>query len=107
MPIYSVVYPNPAVPWHNISIEMSHHPLQNETIYTTGTCYVCPAPGYNKTLCGPPAEYCQESDSCRAKLDKTKFVKGLKVKGWKWFSDVRNYSICINVGLLRYYFQIT
>lgn len=46
-------------------------------------CDPCPPPGFNSTLCGPPTPWCNMSQSCVAKLDKTKFVNGLKVQGWK------------------------
>lgn len=36
--------------------------LESEESYPycvgTGKCFPCMAPGYNKTLCGPPVEYC-------------------------------------------------
>ncbi|XP_050405058.1 cathepsin L [Patella vulgata] len=57
----------------------------NDYAYCSGTgkCFTCPAQGYNKTLCGPPVEYCQKNESCDAKLDKSKFVPGLKVDDWQ------------------------
>ena len=27
-------------------------------------CWPCPAPGWNKTICGPPVEYCKKNESC-------------------------------------------
>ncbi|KAK7094097.1 cathepsin L-like [Littorina saxatilis] len=52
-----------------------------------GSCFPCPAPGYNKTLCGPPAEYCLKNESCAAKVDPSKFVPDLKVADWKAISQ--------------------
>ena len=47
-------------------------------------CSPCAPDGYNKTICGPPpggwAHPCYAKDSCKAKLDKAKFVT--KVVGW-------------------------
>ncbi|KAK3586760.1 hypothetical protein CHS0354_023488 [Potamilus streckersoni] len=48
-----------------------------------GTCFTCPAPSYNKTLCGPPIPWCNMTQSCVFKVDKSKFVPGLKVIDWK------------------------
>jgi hypothetical protein len=32
----------------------------------TGQCYPCMAPGFNKTLCGPPPSYCNHTEwPCR------------------------------------------
>lgn len=53
-----------------------------------GTCYICPAPGYNKTLCGPPVTWCLKNESCEAKVDRSKFMAGLQVAGWKAISEV-------------------
>ncbi|CAM4941161.1 unnamed protein product [Rotaria socialis] len=47
------------------------------------SCEPCNAPGYNKTLCGPPIPFCYIKDSCETKLDSTKFISGLKVVDWK------------------------
>ena len=51
-------------------------------------CDPCPAPGYNTSQCGPPVPYCNMTQSCVAKLDKNKFVKGLKVGSWKAIDKV-------------------
>ncbi|XP_041378521.1 cathepsin L-like [Gigantopelta aegis] len=48
-----------------------------------GGCYPCPAPGYNKTLCGPAVPSCLKNESCHAKLDPGKFIAGLNVTDWK------------------------
>ena len=68
--------------------------IQNESSYSycAGTkkpCEPCNAPGYNKTLCGPPIPFCYMKDSCEGKLDPTQFVSGLKVVDWKAISEVR------------------
>lgn len=47
-----------------------------------GTCMICPAAGYNWTLCGPPVPYCNMSVSCATKINPKKFVPGLKVVNW-------------------------
>ncbi|KAK7480078.1 hypothetical protein BaRGS_00028715 [Batillaria attramentaria] len=52
-----------------------------------GTCFPCPAKGYNATLCGPKVPYCLKNESCAAKLDPSKFVSGLKVTDWKAISE--------------------
>lgn len=52
-----------------------------------GSCFPCPAEGYNKTLCGPPVPYCLKNESCAAKLSPSKFVPGLKVIDWKAVSE--------------------
>ncbi|XP_076472387.1 cathepsin L-like [Babylonia areolata] len=52
-----------------------------------GTCFPCMAPGFNKTLCGPPVPYCLKNESCAAKLDPSKFVPGLKIADWKAISE--------------------
>lgn len=49
----------------------------------SNNCDPCPAPGFNTSLCGPPVPWCNMSQSCVAKLDKSKFVKGLNVTGWQ------------------------
>nr|XP_039273983.1 procathepsin L-like [Styela clava] len=96
--------------------------IQTETDYPyccglgggEGTCFVCPAPGYNKTLCGPPSEYCKISDSCSAKINPSKFVAGLKVSGWQWFGqnetdiainllNIGPLSVAMNAGMLQFY----
>ena len=30
----------------------------------TESCWPCPAPGYNASICGPAQPYCKKSDSC-------------------------------------------
>ncbi|CAH1774055.1 unnamed protein product [Owenia fusiformis] len=45
-----------------------------------GSCFVCQAVGYNKTLCGPPVPWCNVT--CADKINPSKFVPGLKVVGW-------------------------
>ncbi|XP_067931272.1 uncharacterized protein [Watersipora subatra] len=45
-------------------------------------CFVCPMGVWNSSLCGPPEPYCNMSQSCPAKLDKSKFVKGINITGW-------------------------
>ncbi|XP_063408693.1 cathepsin L-like [Mytilus trossulus] len=54
-----------------------------DTKHQENNCLPCPPPGFNSTLCGPAVPYCNMSQSCVAKLDKTKFVKGLKITDWK------------------------
>lgn len=51
-------------------------------------CYVCPMGIWNSTLCGPPMPYCNMTQSCTGKLDRSKFVSGLNVTGWKAISTV-------------------
>ncbi|XP_052267506.1 cathepsin L-like isoform X2 [Dreissena polymorpha] len=48
-----------------------------------GTCSICPAAGYNWTLCGQPTWFCNMTQSCAAKIDPKKFVPGLKVVDWR------------------------
>lgn len=77
-------------------------------------CFPCPAPGYNKSLCGPPIPYCKVTDSCQAKFDKKKFVPNLKVIDWKRTSqneddiaeqlmNVGPLSVALNAELLQFY----
>lgn len=49
-----------------------------------GKCFPCMAPGYNKTRCGPPVPptSCLKNESCSARLEKTNFLAGLKIKSW-------------------------
>ncbi|XP_019851717.1 PREDICTED: cysteine proteinase 15A-like isoform X2 [Amphimedon queenslandica] len=47
-----------------------------------GTCFPCVPSGWNKTRCGPPPLYCNDTFSCTHKLDKSKFVQGLSIKSW-------------------------
>lgn len=40
-------------------------------------CFPCPPPGWNKTLCGPPISYCNETlYPCRENLPKAAHIKG-------------------------------
>lgn len=77
-------------------------------------CDPCPAPGYNTSLCGPPVPYCNMTQSCVAKLDKNKFVKGLKVGSWKAIDQnetiiaeqlmkIGPLSVALNAELLQFY----
>ncbi|ESO96545.1 hypothetical protein LOTGIDRAFT_159961 [Lottia gigantea] len=63
-----------------------------------GKCFVCPAKGYNKTLCGPPVPYCLKNESCEAKIDLSKFVPGLKVTGW---NAISKNETAIAYGLMK------
>ncbi|KAI6661208.1 cysteine proteinase 1-like isoform X1 [Oopsacas minuta] len=57
--------------------------IQSEDSYPycsgSGHCYPCPPAGYNASLCGPPPEYCNQSQSCVAKVKPKEFVAGLKI----------------------------
>ncbi|XP_064642990.1 cysteine proteinase 1-like [Lineus longissimus] len=77
-----------------------------------GTCFVCAPPGFNKTLCGPPVWWCNVT--CFDKLDKTKFVPGLNVTGWKAIDqnettmahqlmETGPLSVALNAELLQFY----
>ncbi|XP_064599468.1 cysteine proteinase 1-like [Liolophura sinensis] len=79
-----------------------------------GTCYICPAPGYNKTLCGPPVTWCLKNESCEAKVDRSKFVAGLQVVDWKAISQnetviadqlmkIGPLSVALDATLLQFY----
>lgn len=79
-----------------------------------GTCEVCPAPGYNTTLCGPPIPYCNMTQSCVTKLDVSKFHPGLKVMSWKAIDQNETsiaeqliklgpLSVALNAELLQFY----
>ncbi|CAH1788082.1 unnamed protein product [Owenia fusiformis] len=46
-----------------------------------GQCFMCQAKGFNKTLCGPPIPWCNQT--CSDVLDRSKFIPGLKVSNWK------------------------
>lgn len=60
-----------------------------------GSCFPCPAPGYNRTLCGPPAEYCLKNESCNARINPSRFVPGLRVSDWQAVSQVgTKASVC-------------
>jgi cathepsin F len=52
-------------------------------------CEPCNAPGYNKSLCGPPIPFCYIKDSCESKLDPGKFVSDLRVVDWKAINQVK------------------
>lgn len=79
-----------------------------------GTCEVCPAAGYNWTLCGPPIPYCNMTQSCYAKIDPKKFVPGLKVVDWKAIDQnetiiaeqlmtIGPLSVALDAELLQFY----
>ncbi|KAJ8320141.1 hypothetical protein KUTeg_001728 [Tegillarca granosa] len=79
-----------------------------------GTCEVCPAPGYNTSLCGPSIPYCNMTQSCVTKLDKKKFVSGLNVVGWKAIDqnetviasqlmELGPLSVALDATLLQFY----
>lgn len=81
-----------------------------------GKCFPCPAPGYNKTRCGPPvpATACLRNESCSSKLNTSQFVAGLAVKSWiaieKNETAIQHelvsrgpLSIAINALLLQFY----
>ncbi|XP_069111888.1 cathepsin L-like [Argopecten irradians] len=79
-----------------------------------GTCEVCPAPGFNDSLCGPPIPYCNMSQSCVFKLNKSKFVPGFKVNTWKAISEnetviadqlmqIGPLSVAMDAELLQFY----
>ncbi|XP_063410376.1 procathepsin L-like [Mytilus trossulus] len=83
-----------------------HHPEDN--------CMPCPAPGFNASLCGPPVPYCNMSQSCVAKLDKSKLVNGLQLSSWNAIDQnetvvaeqlmkIGPLSIAINAELLQLY----
>ena len=61
-----------------------------------GKCFPCEAPGYNKTRCGPPAPYCLKNESCSARLNRSQFVPGLKLKSWVAIDKVKNIAYHIN-----------
>ena len=93
--------------------------LVSEEAYTycVGTknpCYPCGAPGYNKTLCGPPIPYCNLKDSCQAKLDPKSFVPNLKISDWRAIStnetdiaekmmEIGPLSVALNAQMLQFY----
>lgn len=60
--------------------------LNSETDYNycsgTGACYPCAAPDYNKTVCGPPVDYCLKNQSCSARINPRAFVNGSRVTDW-------------------------
>lgn len=60
-------------------------------------CYVCPMGVWNSTLCGPPMPYCNMTQSCPGKLDRSKFVPGLNVTDWKAISTVSLGDLCCSV----------
>ncbi|CAF1203654.1 unnamed protein product [Rotaria sordida] len=77
-------------------------------------CEPCNAPGYNKTLCGPPIPFCYIKDSCESRLDSTQFVSGLKVVDWKAIDEDETnitaalmntgpLSVALNAELLQFY----
>ncbi|XP_013393976.1 cathepsin L1 [Lingula anatina] len=79
-----------------------------------GTCEVCPPPGYNNTLCGPPVWFCNMTVSCGHKYNPAKFVPGLKVADWKAIPEnetiiaealmsVGPLSIALNAEMLQFY----
>ncbi|XP_065839389.1 cysteine proteinase 1-like [Oscarella lobularis] len=79
-----------------------------------GKCYPCPGKDYNKTRCGPPPLYCNKTQSCDVKLDKSKFVSGLEVADWvavrpdetemqKQLVAVGPLSVLMNAELLQFY----
>ena len=47
-----------------------------------GKCFPCVPAGWNNTRCGPPPLYCNKTQSCPVKLDKSNFIAGLKIKDW-------------------------
>ncbi len=59
----------------------------------SGKCFPCVPKGYNKTRCGPAPEYCNQTQSCAAKLNPAEFVSGLKVKSWVAIAKVTSYSV--------------
>ncbi|CAF1350741.1 unnamed protein product [Adineta steineri] len=93
--------------------------IEPETAYpycagTKTPCEPCNAPGYNKTLCGPPIPFCYIKDSCESKLDSTKFVSNLKVVDWKAINEdettIANalmttgpLSVALNAEMLQFY----
>ncbi|CAF0876850.1 unnamed protein product [Brachionus calyciflorus] len=81
---------------------------------TSKNCFPCPAPGYNKSLCGPAVPYCRLSDSCQAKLDPSKFIPNLKVIDWNQTSlnetdisaqlmTIGPLSVALNAQKLQFY----
>jgi cathepsin F len=79
-----------------------------------GTCYPCVPSGWNKTRCGPPPLYCNNTFSCSHRLDQNKFVEGLKIKSWIAIEKDENQmqaallkqgplSVLINAELLQFY----
>jgi cathepsin F len=73
-------------------------------------CYPCPAPGWNKTLCGPPISYCNETlYPCREHLP-----KAAHIKGWAAISSDESViaqqlaataplSVALDAGKLQFY----
>ncbi|PVD37087.1 hypothetical protein C0Q70_04080 [Pomacea canaliculata] len=79
-----------------------------------GSCFPCPAPGYNRTLCGPPAEYCLKNESCNARINPSRFVPGLRVSDWQAVSQNETeiavalmatgpLSVALDASLLQFY----
>ncbi|XP_052760251.1 cathepsin L-like [Mya arenaria] len=79
-----------------------------------GTCSICPAAGYNWTLCGDPTWFCNMTQSCGAKINPKKFVPGLKVVDWKAIDEDENtiaeqmmtigpLSVAMDATLLQHY----
>lgn len=79
-----------------------------------GTCEICPAAGYNWTMCGPPVPFCNMTDSCASKINPKKFVPGLKVVDWKAIDlnettiaeqlmDIGPLSVALDATMLQFY----
>ncbi len=73
-------------------------------------CFPCPPPGWNKTLCGPPISYCNETlYPCRENLP-----KAAQIKGWAAISSdeaviaqqlavTAPFSVALDAGKLQFY----
>ncbi|XP_035679889.1 cysteine proteinase 1-like [Branchiostoma floridae] len=79
-----------------------------------GTCFPCPAPAYNASMCGPAVSYCNETESCGFRLDKSKFIPGLQVTDWAAIDTnettiavqlmkIGPLSVALNAVLLQFY----
>eukprot|EP00058_Branchiostoma_floridae_P019435 XP_002604925.1 hypothetical protein BRAFLDRAFT_77225 [Branchiostoma floridae] len=79
-----------------------------------GTCFPCPAPAYNTSMCGPAVSYCNETESCGFRLDKSKFIPGLQVTDWAAIDTnettiavqlmkIGPLSVALNAVLLQFY----
>lgn len=74
--------------WPYLAYQYVEHAggLNSEATYNycsgSGKCYPCPADGYNKTVCGPPVDYCLKNESCTARLRPSEFVNGSRVRNW-------------------------
>jgi len=81
---------------------------------TKDACEVCPNGPWNSTICGPPMPYCNMTQSCPYRLNKSKFVEGLTVKDWKTIDSnetiiaqqlmkIGPLSIALDARMLQFY----